>query len=237
MVSMRHLPILPFSLQYQALYGTRQADQIPRTQVIMTSASKFTTENSNTKMYDVSRVTGGRRMRRNRHADWSRRLIRENALSVNDLIWPIFVMDGDNLTQPIGSMPGVDRLSIDNAVRAAESAAKLGIPVIALFPYTDPALRDDEGSEALNENNLICRALRAIKKEVPEIGLMTDVALDPYTSHGHDGLLRDGIIVNDETVARELTRQALVQAEAGSDIIGPSDMMGRSRWRDQGNAG
>nr|WP_321458526.1 porphobilinogen synthase [uncultured Cohaesibacter sp.] len=175
-------------------------------------------------MYDVSRVTSGRRMRRNRHADWSRRLIRENALSVNDLIWPIFVMDGDNLTQPIGSMPGVDRLSIDNAVRAAESAAKLGIPVIALFPYTDPALRDDEGSEALNENNLICRALRAIKKEVPEIGLMTDVALDPYTSHGHDGLLRDGIIVNDETVA-QLTRQALVQAEAGSDIIGPSDMM------------
>ncbi|WP_319487118.1 porphobilinogen synthase [uncultured Cohaesibacter sp.] len=163
-------------------------------------------------------------MRRNRRADWSRRLIRENALTVDDLIWPIFVMDGENTVEPVNSMPGVNRLSIDNAVRAAEKAAKLGIPVIALFPYTDPALRDDDGNEALNENNLICRALRAIKKEVPEVGLMTDVALDPYTSHGHDGLLRDGKIINDLTV-HQLTRQALVQAEAGSDIIGPSDMM------------
>lgn len=163
-------------------------------------------------------------MRRNRRADWSRRLIRENVLTVDDLIWPIFVMDGENTTEPVSSMPGVNRLTVDNAVRAAEKAAKLGIPVIALFPYTDPALRDDDGNEALNENNLICRALRAIKKEVPEVGLMTDVALDPYTSHGHDGLLRDGKIVNDLTV-HQLARQALVQTEAGSDIIGPSDMM------------
>ena len=190
----------------------------------MTISTKSTPEKPATSMFDVGGITGGRRMRRNRRADWSRRLIRENALTVNDLIWPIFVMDGENITQPISSMPSVDRLSIDNAVRAAEKAAKLGIPVIALFPYTNPDLRDEEGSEALNENNLVCRALRAIKKEVPEIGLMTDVALDPYTSHGHDGLMRDGIILNDETV-EQLTRQALVQAQSGSDIIGPSDMM------------
>ena len=190
----------------------------------MTRSSKPTMDASLSSMIDVGSITGGRRMRRNRRSDWSRRLIRENALTVNDLIWPIFVMDGENETQPIGAMPGVDRLSVDNAVRAAEKAAKLGIPVMALFPYTNPDLRDDEGSEALNEDNLICRALRAIKKEVPEVGLMTDVALDPYTSHGHDGLLRDGTIVNDETV-EQLTRQALVQADAGSDIIGPSDMM------------
>lgn len=163
-------------------------------------------------------------MRRNRRADWSRRLIQENALTVNDLIWPIFLVDGENITQPVGSMPGVERFSIDNAVRAAERAAKLGIPVLALFPNTDQDLRDESGSEALNENNLTCRALRAIKREVPEIGLMTDVALDPYTIHGHDGLMSDGVILNDETVD-QLTRQALTQAEAGSDIIGPSDMM------------
>ncbi|HAT85770.1 porphobilinogen synthase [Cohaesibacter gelatinilyticus] len=173
---------------------------------------------------DVSAITGGRRMRRNRKCDWSRRLVQENQLTVNDLIWPIFLIEGENAIQPVKSMPGVERYSIDNAVRAAEKAAKLGIPVVALFPNTPTELRDDEGSEALNSDNLTCRALRAIKKEVPEIGLMTDVALDPYTSHGHDGLLRDGIIVNDETV-EQLTRQALVQAEAGSDIIGPSDMM------------
>ncbi len=190
----------------------------------MTNSPKSTAETQHSTKIDVSAITGGRRMRRNRRSDWSRRLIRENAITANDLIWPIFVLDGENKIQPVSSMPGVDRLSIDNAVRAAEKAAKLGIPVLALFPYTDPALRDDTGTEALNENNLTCRALRAIKKEVPEIGLMTDVALDPYTSHGHDGLMRDGVILNDETV-EQLTRQALVQAEAGSDIIGPSDMM------------
>jgi porphobilinogen synthase len=122
-------------------------------------------------------------------------------------------------------MPGVERLSVDQAVRAAEQAAKLSIPCIALFPYTDPALRDAAGSEALNEDNLVCRAIRAIKKEVPDVGILCDVALDPFTSHGHDGLLRDdGVIMNDETVA-VLVKQALVQAQAGCDIIAPSDMM------------
>lgn len=190
----------------------------------MNKSSKRNVDNVSTDFANVSAITGGRRMRRNRKSDWARRLVRENALTVDDLIWPIFVVDGDNVRQSVGAMPGVERLSVDNAVRAAEKAAKLGIPVMALFPYTDPALRDHTGSEALNENNLTCRALRAIKKEVPEIGLMTDVALDPYTSHGHDGLLDDGIILNDATV-HQLCDQALVQADAGSDIIGPSDMM------------
>jgi porphobilinogen synthase len=121
-------------------------------------------------------------------------------------------------------MPGVERLSVDQAVREAERAAKLTIPCLALFPYTDPSLRDETGSEALNPDNLVCRAIRAIKKEVPEIGLLCDVALDPFTSHGHDGLLQDGVILNDETVA-VLVKQALVQAQAGCDIIAPSDMM------------
>jgi porphobilinogen synthase len=126
-------------------------------------------------------------------------------------------------------MPGIERLSVDEAVREAERAAKLEIPCIALFPYTDPALRDLAGSEAVNPGNLVCRAIRAIKKAVPEVGVLCDVALDPYTSHGHDGLLRDGVIVNDETVA-VLAQQALVEAEAGADIIAPSDMMdGRVR--------
>ena len=121
-------------------------------------------------------------------------------------------------------MPGVERLSVDEAVRAAERAAKLTIPCLALFPYTEPARRDEAGSEAFNPDNLVCRAIRAIKKEVPEIGVLCDVALDPYTSHGHDGLIRDGVILNDETV-KVLVRQALVEAEAGCDIIAPSDMM------------
>jgi porphobilinogen synthase len=164
------------------------------------------------------------RPRRNRKTDWSRRLVRENTLSVDDLIWPIFVMDGDNMRAPVPSMPGVERLTIDQCVRAAAEAEKLGIPCIAIFPYTDPKLRDEDGTEALNPDNLVCNAVRAIKKAVPNIGIMCDVALDPYTSHGHDGLMRDGIILNDETVA-VLVRQALVQAEAGCDIIAPSDMM------------
>ena len=128
------------------------------------------------------------RMRRNRKSDWSRRLVAEHALSVNDLIWPLFLVEGENVRQPIASMPHVERLSIDEAVKAAVKAAEWGIPALALFPNTDPAKRDQSGSEALNENNLICRAMRAIKREVPNIGLMSDVALDPYTSHGHDGL-------------------------------------------------
>ncbi len=164
------------------------------------------------------------RMRRNRRTDWVRRMVREHQITTDDLIWPLFVMDGDNARTPIASLPGVERLSVDQAVREAERAAKLTIPCLALFPYTDPKLRDETGSEALNSDNLVCRAIRAIKKEVPEIGLLCDVALDPFTSHGHDGLLQDGVILNDETVA-VLIRQALVQAEAGCDIIAPSDMM------------
>jgi porphobilinogen synthase len=151
-------------------------------------------------------------------------MVRENVLTTDDLIWPLFIMDGQNARAPIASMPGVERLSVDQAVREAERAAKLTIPCLALFPYTDPSLRDETGSEALNPDNLVCRAIRAIKKEVPEIGLLCDVALDPFTSHGHDGLLQDGVILNDETVA-VLVKQALVQAQAGCDIIAPSDMM------------
>jgi porphobilinogen synthase len=164
------------------------------------------------------------RPRRNRRTEWARRMVRENVLTSDDLIWPLFLTEGQNLRVPVPSMPDVDRLSVDQAVRAAEQAAKLTIPCIALFPYTDPKLRDEDGSEALNPENLICRAIRAIKKEVPEVGVLCDVALDPYTSHGHDGLLRNGKILNDETVA-VLVRQALVQAEAGCDVIAPSDMM------------
>lgn len=164
------------------------------------------------------------RMRRNRKSEWARRLVRENVLTTDDLIWPLFVVDGVNKRTPIASMPGVDRLSVDQCVRDAERAVKLDIPCIALFPYTEPSLRDETGSEALNANNLVCQSVRAIKKEFPDLGILCDVALDPFTSHGHDGLLHDGRILNDETVAI-LVRQALVQAEAGCDIIAPSDMM------------
>ncbi|KAB2885311.1 MAG: porphobilinogen synthase [Pseudorhodoplanes sp.] len=165
-----------------------------------------------------------RRPRRLRRTEWLRRMVRETALTADDLIWPIFIVDGSNVRQPVASMPGVERLSVDQAVRAAERAAALAIPCIALFPFTDPALRDEDGTEALNPDNLVCRTVRAIKKSVPDIGILCDVALDPYTSHGHDGLLRGGQIVNDETVA-VLAQQALVQAHAGCDIIAPSDMM------------
>lgn len=164
------------------------------------------------------------RMRRLRRTDWSRRLVRENALSVDDLIWPIFIIDGDNQRQPVASMPDVERLSIDLAVEAADHAANLGIPVIALFPNTLPNLRSDDGAEAFNPDNLVCRATRAIKDAVPDIGILCDVALDPYTAHGHDGLLDGDIILNDETVDA-LIRQTLTQVEAGCDIIAPSDMM------------
>ena len=164
------------------------------------------------------------RLRRNRRADWARRMVREHQVTTDDLIWPVFVMGGDNTRQPVPSMPSVERLSVDQVAREAVRAAELKIPCIALFPYTDPSLRDEHGSEALNPENLVCKAIRAIKKEVPDIGVLCDVALDPYTSHGHDGLMRDGEILNDETVA-VLVRQAIVQAEAGCDIIAPSDMM------------
>ncbi len=173
---------------------------------------------------DMGSILSGRRMRRNRRTDWSRRMVRETHLTVDDLIWPLFVLEGENQRQAVTSMPGVERMSVDHIVRAAERAAKLGIPALALFPYTDPDLRDEHGSEALNPENLICRACRAIKAEVPDIGLITDVALDPYTSHGHDGLMDGDEIVNDATVAR-LVAQSLTQAEAGADMIAPSDMM------------
>ncbi len=164
------------------------------------------------------------RPRRNRKADWARRLVRETVLTTDDLIWPIFIMDGERRREAVSSMPGVDRLSVDEAVRAAVHAAELGIPVLSLFPYTEASLRDHQGSEALRDTNLICRACRAIKREVPDIGLLTDVALDPYTSHGHDGLLEGHRIVNDASV-HVLVEQALVQARSGADIVAPSDMM------------
>jgi len=164
------------------------------------------------------------RLRRNRKAEWARRLVRENVLTTDDLIWPLFLVDGHNTRTPVASMPGVERLTIDQAVRDAERAMKLDIPCIALFPYTDASRRDETGSEAVNPDNLVCQAVRAIKRECPDLGVLCDVALDPFTSHGHDGLIEDGRILNDETVA-VLVRQALVQAEAGCDIIAPSDMM------------
>jgi porphobilinogen synthase len=164
------------------------------------------------------------RPRRNRQSEWVRRMVREHVLTADDLIWPLFVVDGERKRVPVASMPGVERVSIDEAVRDVERAAKLRIPCVALFPYTDPSLRDHDGTEALNPDNLVCRAIRAIKKEVPDVGVLCDVALDPYTSHGHDGLLHDGEILNDETV-EVLVKQALVEAEAGCDIIAPSDMM------------
>jgi porphobilinogen synthase len=164
------------------------------------------------------------RPRRNRKSDWARRLVRETVLTADDLIWPIFLTAGSNTRTPIAAMPGVERLSVDLAVEEVARAAALKIPVVALFPYTDPGLRDPDGREALNAQNLVCKACRAIKAAVPDIGLLTDVALDPYTSHGHDGLLRDGIILNDETV-EVLVQQAIVQAQAGADIVAPSDMM------------
>lgn len=163
-------------------------------------------------------------MRRLRRHDWSRRLVAENRLSPSDLIWPLFIVEGENQRVPIPSMPGVERLSIDNTLAAAEEAANLGIPVIALFPHTDAAKKTDDGREAENPDNLVCRAVRAIKRAVPEIGVMCDVALDPYTSHGHDGILIDSYVANDESV-EILVRQSLVQAEAGCDILAPSDMM------------
>jgi porphobilinogen synthase len=164
------------------------------------------------------------RPRRNRKADWARRLVAENVLTANDLIWPLFLADGAQRRTPVAAMPGVDRLTVDQAVREAERAVALDIPAIAFFPFTDAALKDEHGSEAFNENNLVCRACRAIKKEFPQLGLVTDVALDPYTSHGHDGVLSGDRILNDESVAA-LVRQALTQARAGADVIAPSDMM------------
>jgi len=165
------------------------------------------------------------RMRRLRRHDWSRRLVRENRLSVDDLIWPLFAIDQPSGRSPIASLPGVERLGLDDLRRAAAQAAQFGIPAIAVFPATDPKLKTDDAAEAINPDNLVCRAVRAIKAEVGDaVGVICDVALDPYSSHGQDGLVRDGYVINDETV-EVLCRQAVVQAEAGCDVIAPSDMM------------
>ena len=172
----------------------------------------------------VDEITGHRRMRRNRKADWTRRLVLENRLTVDDLIWPVFVVPGSNVVDPVAAMPGVDRMSVDRLVEAAKEAADLGIPAIATFPNVEMGLRDETGSNSLASDNLINEATRAIKKAVPNIGVITDVALDPFTSHGHDGVLRGDVVVNDETVEL-VAKAAVIQADAGSDIIAPSEMM------------
>ena len=164
------------------------------------------------------------RMRRARQSAAVRGLVRENTLTVDDLIWPVFVRDGEGVEEPVSSMPGVVRRSVDKIVEAAREARDLGIPVICLFPYTDPSLKTEDCAEAWNPDNLSNRATRAIKAEVPGIAVMTDVALDPYNINGHDGFVEDGEIVNDRSV-EALVKQTLSQAEAGADIIGPSDMM------------
>ena len=165
------------------------------------------------------------RMRRNRQADWVRRLTRETVLTKDDLIWALIVHDGATPRIPVSAMPGVDRLNLDQAVEAAKTARDLGIPALALFPHIDPAKKDEKGTEAGNPNGFVPRVISAIKQEVPEVGVLCDVALDPFTSHGHDGVLnsRDEID-NDLTLAR-LVEQSLVQAEAGVDVVAPSDMM------------
>ena len=164
------------------------------------------------------------RMRRNRRDAWTRRLTAENTLTVSDLIWPVFLAEGSNTLTDIASMPGQQRATLDLLARHVEKAVRLGIPAIALFPATPPELKDEEGTEAANPDNLICRAARLLKQEFPETGLVGDVALDPYTSHGHDGVIRDGYVANDESLA-QLVRQAVVEAAAGIDVIAPSDMM------------
>lgn len=163
-------------------------------------------------------------MRRLRQHGWSRRLVAEHRLSPADLIQPLFVLDGRGQRQPVESMPGVERLSVDLLVPVAERACELGIPAVALFPVTPPERKSEEAAEAWNDDNLMCRAIRAIKRRCPELGLIGDVALDPYTSHGQDGLLRDGTIHNDDTIAA-LIRQATCLAAAGCDVVAPSDMM------------
>ncbi len=164
------------------------------------------------------------RLRRNRRDAWTRRLVAENSLGVDDLIWPVFIAEGRDTITDIPAMPGQARVTLDRLAAHLAPAARLGIPAIALFPATPEARKDAEGSEATNPDNLVCRAARLLKKEYPDLGLIGDVALDPYTDHGHDGVIRHGYVANDESVA-QLVRQALVQAEAGIDILAPSDMM------------
>ena len=164
------------------------------------------------------------RLRRNRKTDWSRRLVRESNLSTNDLIWPIFIREGKNIIEPVKLMPGVYRYTLDKVEALVEKAISKKIPMIALFPNTPLFKKNNKGSEALNKNNLVCKALRLIKKNFKEIGLMCDVALDPYTIHGHDGILKNNYVDNDKTV-KILTKQSLLLAEMGCDVIAPSDMM------------
>ncbi len=164
------------------------------------------------------------RMRRNRKSDWSRRLVSESSLSCNDLIWPIFIREGRNVKEPIRSMPGVYRYSLDNLEKVVEKAIKKKIPLVALFPNTPTSKKNAIGSEALNKNNLVCKALKLIKKNFKEIGLMCDVALDPYTNHGQDGIIKKNYVDNDETI-KILIKQALLYAQMGCDVIAPSDMM------------
>ena len=164
------------------------------------------------------------RLRRNRKTDWSRRLVRESSLSPNDLIWPIFIREGKNIKEPIKSMPGVYRYTLDKIEKLVETALSKKIPMLALFPHTEISKKNDKGTEALNKNNLVCKALRLIKKNYKNIGLMCDVALDPYTSHGHDGILKNNYVDNDETI-KILIKQSILQAEMGCDVIAPSDMM------------
>jgi porphobilinogen synthase len=202
---------------------------VPRTFVSSLNRSPATSGRIENRMPQNSFITipgqfPQTRMRRPRREDWSRRLVRENRLSVDDLIWPVFVHDGQNRRTSISSMPGVERLTIDLLVDAVAHAADLGIPAVAIFPATDPGLKNEAATEAINPENLVCRAVRAIKTAKLEIGVICDVALDPYTSHGQDGLVRDGYVVNDETL-RMLCEQSIVQAQAGCDVIAPSDMM------------
>jgi porphobilinogen synthase len=182
------------------------------------------------------------RLRRNRQDDWNRRLVAENRLSADDLIWPVFLIEGENRTTAVESMPGVHRVTLDRLAEHIRPAAELGIPAVALFPNIPVERKDAEGSEAIRPGNLMCRAARLLKREYPQIGLVGDVALDCYTSHGHDGVIRDGYVHNDESVA-VLVKQALLQAEAGFDVIAPSDMMDgrigaiRAALDEQGMAG
>ena len=164
------------------------------------------------------------RMRRNRSADWLRRMVQENHLTADDLIWPIFVVEGSDKREAVLSMPGVERLSVDLLAEEVGKAQELGIPAVAVFPYTPEGLKTPGGSEALNPDNIVCRGVREIKKHVSNMGVLCDVALDPYNSDGHDGLVKDGEILNDETV-EILCQQSVVQADAGCDVIAPSDMM------------
>ncbi|MGB7287906.1 MAG: porphobilinogen synthase [Salaquimonas sp.] len=172
----------------------------------------------------ISEITGSKRMRRNRRFDWTRRMVRENIITADDLIWPIFLIEGINRTEPINAMPGVERMTVDKAVEAAKMAFDLGIPALATFPDIPIDKRDATGSAILDPHGVINKATEEIKKAVPGIGIITDVALDPFTSHGHDGILKDGNILNDETV-EHICKAAVIQAESGADIIAPSEMM------------